>query len=482
MVNVIKKIFDNWDTEASNEDADKYFFNYTEVDTILTGKKCFVIGRKGTGKTAICHHIEQINTYDSFTAKLSFKNFPFNLLYNCPDLNYQPKHRYITVWMELIYMNICKMFIKNESISQEIRDKLKTAFPHYIGGKLESEVKNLKNYDVHASLTFPLRAGGEVGVKVENSPAKTDTPFEWTDNVSILEDIIHQYCDESKYYLVFDELDEDYSDIYSDEYKDKYLPLLTGLLKAVQKIRAEFKDRSIFPVVFLRDDIYKQIKDPDKTKWDSQLVHLKWDVEKLKSLLAYRISKDIGKERQPFNDAWNNIVSFYGRTIKYGNNKIQNISTADYMFMNTHLRPRDVVKYLICCSGHALENQRNYLNISDFKYANSAFSESLRGELEDELQAIIPNIEMLWRLLSDIRKQIFTYDEFKAHFLEYKSSFPEYDEQSLLDVLFNFSIVGNQDRADKNKYYYKYQEMTRSFSKYLPIVIHKGLLKTLQIS
>ena len=54
-------IQDEWKLEAKQEDA-KYFYFVNEADDILSGKKNMVIGRKGEGKTAIAHFLEQIST------------------------------------------------------------------------------------------------------------------------------------------------------------------------------------------------------------------------------------------------------------------------------------------------------------------------------------------------------------------------------------------------------------------------------------
>lgn len=64
MNETIKRIADNWKLDARFEDNNKYFFNYQEVEQILNDDKCYVIGRKGSGKTAICEHILKASDYN----------------------------------------------------------------------------------------------------------------------------------------------------------------------------------------------------------------------------------------------------------------------------------------------------------------------------------------------------------------------------------------------------------------------------------
>lgn len=70
---LIESIANNWKLDAKMEDSSKYFFNYEEVNDIISNKKCYVIARKGAGKTAISEHIIRNKSYDSFAEKLCFK-------------------------------------------------------------------------------------------------------------------------------------------------------------------------------------------------------------------------------------------------------------------------------------------------------------------------------------------------------------------------------------------------------------------------
>ena len=58
----------NWKLEAKLEDSERYFFEVAEVDSVRRGSKSYVIGRKGTGKTAIGEKfLTQKKRSDSFS-------------------------------------------------------------------------------------------------------------------------------------------------------------------------------------------------------------------------------------------------------------------------------------------------------------------------------------------------------------------------------------------------------------------------------
>ena len=65
----------SWKREARAEDNDRYFWHVNEVDQITRGDRYFVIGRKGSGKTAICEYFNRSTGPETFAVRLSFKNF-----------------------------------------------------------------------------------------------------------------------------------------------------------------------------------------------------------------------------------------------------------------------------------------------------------------------------------------------------------------------------------------------------------------------
>lgn len=87
----------SWKLEAKLEDSSKYFLDTFESEKIKSGEKAFLIGRKGTGKTAIAKSIANLKSSKIFVSELSFKNFPFNELYKYKDNSFNRPNQYITI-------------------------------------------------------------------------------------------------------------------------------------------------------------------------------------------------------------------------------------------------------------------------------------------------------------------------------------------------------------------------------------------------
>ena len=91
-----------------------------------------------------------------------------------------------------------------------------------------------------------------------NGNSNINSSESWVDYTDYLEDLLSKYVGDATYYILFDELDEDYRDIINANQYNQYTALITSLFKAVQDVRTIFDSTSsanLYPVIFLRDDI-----------------------------------------------------------------------------------------------------------------------------------------------------------------------------------------------------------------------------------
>jgi ABC-type dipeptide/oligopeptide/nickel transport system ATPase subunit len=134
MSELLKEIAENWKLEAKQENNSRYFFHIEESAKILNGERFYVIGRKGSGKSAIGEYILNLNkarqdNFNVFAEKLSFKNFPFNDLYALENSKYTHPNQYITIWKYIIYSSICRLMVQNQNIDAEVRKVLEKLYP-----------------------------------------------------------------------------------------------------------------------------------------------------------------------------------------------------------------------------------------------------------------------------------------------------------------------------------------------------------------
>jgi hypothetical protein len=464
----------NWKLEARLENHDQYFYKTPEFNKIEDGSRCYVIGRKGSGKTAISNYLIKKCEYNKFSEGISFQNFPFNDLYSSSDSNYTSPNQYITLWKFIIYSTILKMMRHNNNLTPEFKSILSNLFPEGIEESLSRRVKDWTNRK------FGIKGFG-FGADYSKSITVLDNLTPWVDRVDILENLILNYIDNSRYYLLFDELDDDYKNIQNHGIREQYFALLTSLFKAVQSVKSSFSTTNcnVFPVIFLRSDIYEKIYDSDKNKWTDLEVNLEWGLGKLKQLIGYRISKAINTKEDKtlhFIEAWNRISTAIN--LSHGGKSYKSIH---FIWLLTLNRPRDIISFLkICCDYAGSVENKSKFNQQNILRSESKFSQYLKAEIRDELQAELPEITKIFEVFSALKKQTFNkYDfvKFYDHAIKL-NKIPERNPELLLEKLFEYSLIGNLSRSSMNRYF-RYKDKGYKFLIDDPICIHRGLYKSL---
>lgn len=466
-----------WSIEAKDEDSSRYFFHFDDVSDIEDGTKSYVIGRKGTGKTAIAEYLHNHQSYSRFSRLLTFKNFPFNSLYGHADNSYNRPNQYITLWKYVIYHYICSMMADNEAVTQTVDFDLKKSFNFDVRGALARSVK------IITSKSYSLNLGGFGGGFQTEGEAEE---FDYVRANETMLEFIRSKIDSSDYFIIFDELDEDYSDILNPDRKSSYFELLISLFKAVQDIRSEFarSDANIRPIIFLRDDIFDLCRDVDKNKWLDRAVTLNWDENQLRELTQFRLAKAVqllNGEKIDVSSAWGEVFSV--RKTKSGSGKHGSVDTFKFLTSRTFLRPRDMISQIRECAKVAISRNNDKIDNADIKDAAPNHSAHMRREIVDELFPVLDDITEILGVLSKIRKSIFTRKEFNDRYREYKkqviSNTNSLTESQILQLLFHFNIIGNITTGNHRVFAHSSDIKVLNMDENM--CIHNGLIHSLNI-
>ena len=384
----------NWAKDARDEDSKRYFYHFSDVSLIERGSKNYVIGRKGTGKTAIAEYIRLNNT--GLSRLLSFKNFPFNLLYNSSDGAYTAPNQYITIWEYVIYTCVCNMMSGNSRINYDAQEKLRKLFDFDIENALPNAIRRLTDRGFGINL---FGIGGNIAARTGHNVA--EIPI--STRKDVVEKFIADNIDDSNYYILFDALDEDYKDILQPDRKQGYFDLLVGLFKAAQNVRFALRGQvaaNIVPVIFLRDEIFDLCRDPDKNKWLDRAILLNWSPTQLQSLIAFRLSRalDPRGEAIPFATIWPRFL----RSLQYrGRSKRRPEELFKVMLRSTFNRPRDMINYVRECADVAVNLGEPLVTNEMLREADAQQSNYMRREVIDEVYSVVDDIseilDMLWK-------------------------------------------------------------------------------------
>ncbi len=465
----IKNIAKNWFVAAEEEDINKYFYSYKEVDSVIDGEKCFIIGRKGSGKSALRKFIINIENqrHDVFAENLSFKNFPFEQFFNNAD--FSGISQFSILWEYIIYLEVCKMMIKNNSLQGNIRNGLEKLFPHKKISELYDDVLKW------TSLQFDIVKLADIfGISIRFQNSSNNLSIYEKNN--IIRDIVLNYCGQSTYYLVFDELDEDFRTINDLSENSNYYTLLLSLYKAVQTVKISSNNcgLNIRPILLLRDDIYNNLDYPDKNKWNDSLLKLTWTPEKLKELLPYRINKDNNQLGHSYKNAMASIFKVEG--LSYD-------AVFDRIIGYSQLRPRDVITYIKCCCEKAIETGKDFVNWDVLEKAELVYCERLLQEIEDEIHPLFAKntVKHIWNLLSVLNKE-FTSSDFITNHNMFRTwdQLKDVDSYRLLSILFDYNIIGNIYGDRKNRSVtYKYKKSGQFVNYGATLIMHPSIYQAL---
>ena len=464
-----------WKLEAKLEDIVKYFCPMPEIDNLVNGAKSYVIGRKGTGKTALVQYIaDDVSQKNGFVSKkLSFKNFPFNELYRLQNDSYTRPNQYISIWKYIIYSYAVRGMAESEGVDAQIKRRIRRVYPEPDSAAL----RNLLGRWTAGDFSVNVLGNGFSFANWFKKKEETN----WQERVEHLEAFIEASCDDSVYLILFDELDEDYKDMYERAKDGGYIDLLTSLFKAVQDVRSVMgrAKRRIFPVIFLRDDIYDLITDSDKNKWRDLTIDLEWTLDEIRRLLKYRLSVAGNIEADSFDKVWYSV--FDEKSVPYSGGR-KSLSSFDYITRSTQGRPRDFIHYLQVCAESQLGKGGGRIRVETVQDADKAYSNYLRSELVDEMHGLVSDISRIFRLFTQIRKWILSIDEFRAMFDKYADSeiIHTKDADFVLQTLFYFSVIGNVSRQHK-VHIFRHENPEAVLNFHENIVIHRGLMKALQI-
>lgn len=481
----IAEIRNNWNQKAEDE-SPKYFYDNGWTDDIIMGHKCLVIGRKGTGKTAICEYLINSLPDKGYSVKsINFEDFPLDLIQKLYQHGIQADSMRLCklFWKTVILSQICSMFeIKNESVKRI----LGIIYPNYGDAKVRSHPIvsiNSINLDI---LYLKLE------LVIENKRR------EWTiDEVAeYLEKFLLNYfidraqkpCEKTfsiaKVFVLFDRLDAEYNfNINSQNEERIYYSLLVALFHAVYDIRRKFrntrvekKDNIVNCVVFLRDDIFDRLSDVHKATWSSESIILHWREPEIKKLLAHRLGIVFSASDASFDDVWNEICE-----PKHAQQAFRT------MIHRTQLRPRDFIMYIQVAVDAIYSEYRDSpneintrLTISSIDKAATKYSMQLRQHIIDEALPQFSNIDSVLTALDRLGTDVFSKDEANSA-LSICCEERKMTIDDLLRQLYNINVIGMKATA-KEQFRYKYNGMRFDIRDGAVYRIHEGLVKSIIVS
>lgn len=481
-------------TDADNDDILLHAFEDHEAYLdVMALRRHMIVGKKGSGKTAIFKKIITTKSFDFFSYGHTFSDYPWHHHERQARIGIPDFDKYTHSWKYLILLSAAKIALnQDQSLPFDARSmeemlRLESFVVDTYGSRdpdisqVFSPIKQLKLKPYFEIDWRVLKAG----ISPEAVPVAELPTIIQEVNAAFGRTVLACLNPAHRYYIAFDQLDLGF-----DPNAPEYAHRLIGLLLASRDINLAARDAGIklFVVVFLRDDIYDCLHFEDKNKMTENFVSLiEWDTPRtkktLKGLMERRFSivlrDEINKEVK-WDDVFNEEREMPGHQTKY-----------EHMRDRTYLRPRDLIKFSNCALARYKEragrdpgaDDPNRLDNVDIHNARIEFSEYFLREIDDEVHKHMPDYERHLDVLRALGKWQFEREEFDRTYREQYPGSP-LTPADALEKLYEFSFIGFYRAGGRgfggSEYMFKYREpRTRFDQTSTRYRIHPGLIEVM---
>lgn len=486
-------------SQRNNKTAFNYFFVKNHyLDELLNPSIYFLIGEKGTGKTAYATYLSN-NNYKNTKAITSFISATdYEKFYTIKKQNHLDLTGYVGMWKVILLLLLSKSISEEDKVvsifNKSNLSELNKSINEYYLNAFSPEITNvMKIMDESEIIAKIISKHAEVGGDNKTQIEFTQTKFQhnlyyieksFSDSLSKLKlnkDIV----------LFIDGIDIRPDSIpYAD-----YLECIKGLTDATWALNtslfSNIKDSKgqLRVVLLLRPDIFNSLSLQNTTnKLLDNSVFLDWTTtyqtykssplyEVAKRILSYQQENIMQKENDT-SDIFELYFPWKMHSSKYTD---RDYDTAFMSFLKISLsRPRDILVIMQYIRKIMLQN--NYgeqeffcKEIFESDEFQNKYSEYFMSSLKDQLSFYYSNVDFqhFLKLFDYFNDNNFTYSVFKSNydkFVDYiltnADDIPEFfdDDKKLLQLLYDCNVIAaiEKDEHGNDFFHFSYREKDNS--------------------
>lgn len=457
----------------------RVFFRKLLLDALLGERKYFLIGEKGTGKTAyavLLNNSEYMNTKASVRALTSTDYMKFIQL---KKSGYLTVSHYVDAWKVILLLLTAHHLVEKEGgkVLQFTKfANLNTVIDTYYKSAFAPEVVNALEFVENSELAASLIAHHvKLGAKVEEK--KTEHSANIQTNLLFIErqmkDSIASLKLSSDNIIFIDGIDIRPPGIDFET----YIECIRGLAQASWSLNTDFfsnirdsKGR-IKIVLLLRPDILDSLgfQNLNARVRDNGIV-LDWRTtyrDYRSSRIFQLIGGVLGKQQEvmehDFGKSWDHYFPY----------EVQNLWIPDATdnafigFLRYSLyRPRDILQYLLIMQDYVKVHEfgKTAFTLRSFKACQSAYSDYLLGEVRDQLSFYYTGVDFdeligFFQFLNGANT--FNWAKFKGAYAEYLKNLAHKDitlseltsgPERFLQLLYSLNVLGFDERPDDSNF------------------------------
>ncbi|MCC5641266.1 hypothetical protein LC593_36815 [Nostoc sp. CHAB 5844] len=426
-----------------------------DVEDILSGRKSFILGLKGTGKTALIRYLSDLSQKKGGVSELILfkshvseedrqnlsKSSGFEII-KTGDVNTFLQD-FKESWKWIIHQRIANLFKKNGTNSPQAQKlfKLTGISENKIIKSFGSILSQIKSGTVNVSAEA-LGVAIELGLAIEKKQNEDKASISDLNRAASL--LINTIPLDRNYYIYFDELELFHQ---NSEQFDRDRRIIRDLVYAISQINAESSEsrQRIFLCSTLRTEVLHSVLELGHEigrDVDDYGVRLDWSEGKdaidhhLLNLIRRKIAKSVGINEE---DVWERFFPV----------EINNQMFYKFILNSSYYRPRDIVRLLRVARDFRETDSK--FTTEHFERTATEYSKQTWLEVTEELLAVYSNkdISALQRLLLGSKTHFFKSDLEDRIRHRYKDDgaiqdlFKKYELPKVLEDLYRIGVVGN---------------------------------------
>lgn len=467
----LRKIDLGKDEAEQDQRLHEYFLKTASYKNALSGQKTIVIGRKGSGKSAIFTLLrKELEKSEELVIPITPDQYSWSALRDYKEQGILPEQAHTNAWKftllsSLVWKLNDESLIPQKSELAKFYKFMKDAFIPRKEDWFSGIVTNVKNFVSRIKTQW-------VSFEWGDTPTIA-TPLRIIDQIKTL---LEQDWPESKRVrILIDRLDDSWDASTDSQY------VIIGLLKAANELNALF-DTRLTITIFLRSDIYDNLFFDDQDKLRQYEETLNWTSEDLKAIVSERVKVSLGLENTDNETVWSDLFSkktYRSRALP-----------EKYIIDRTFKRPRDIISFTRFALETAIRNDHSVIEPIDTRTAEEEkYSLSKYKDLIIEYQKQFPYIKDLLDSFSGSLHKLskVELDKRLENFIE--QNHLRLNSDTLLRQLFVWGIIGvkRQGRAGVKQrggahFFYYYDDSSINPLAYHDFYMHPSVRYYLNIS
>jgi hypothetical protein len=469
------------DVAAENEIAGlrEYFVVTGQATQAKQGHARLVVGRKGSGKTAVFYDVRNSigRRHDRLILDLRPEGHQFKKLRELvldrlgPGLQ---EHTMVAFWNYILLGELARKALDQDS-KIALRDPARypvykrlndTYLQHDPGGDFDFSQRLLMQVD---------RISRTLGtVPVEKAGAAL-TQSIYSGDLRELNEAVSDYLKtKEKVWLLVDDLDKGWP-VRGTSAID--ILIVRSLLDATRKLQhqLEANDVDFECLVFLRSDIYEHLREDTPDKGKDTAIRLDWEDPEVFAEIIHRRAESSGELKGSFREMWPHICVPL----------INGQDSFTYMIERTLMRPRDLLQFLRAAMHIAINRGHSRIEEDDLLQAERSYSEDLLLATTFEIANTYPDYADLLYAFDDSPSAMSVEDARDR--LMFLGEVPEEQVNRVLELLIWFGFLGVASSPQaQEKYSFDVQGNLRRLLYPLNtgdarIVIHPAFRSALQV-